>query len=264
MEKKGQKIVKTITVRKILITQPKPETDKSPYFELERKYGLAVTFQPFIRIEGVAGKDFRKQKIEIGNYSAIIFTSRHAIDHFFRICEELRVSVSQETKYFCISESVALYLQKFILYRKRKVFFGADGTNKSLFDVISKHKVNESFLFPCSDHADNEIINWLKINECAYSLPIMYKTVSNNVKELLLQESFDVICFFTPSGVKSLFENIPDFRQENTVIGAFGINTVKSVTDAGLSITIKAPEAKLPSMAAAIEHYILINKKTKK
>jgi uroporphyrinogen-III synthase len=222
---------------------------------------LSITFQPFIRIEGVSGKDFRKQKIEIGNYTAVIFTSRHAIDHFFRICEELRLSVSQETKYFCISESVALYLQKFILYRKRKVFFGADGTNKSLFDVLNKHKINEKFLFPCSDHLDNEIINWLKINDCSFSLPIMYKTVNNDVKALLVESRFDIICFFTPSGVKSLLENFPNYNQEKTIIGAFGINTVKSVLDAGLQLTIKAPEPKIPSMAAAIENYLIARKR---
>ncbi|HEX4374719.1 MAG TPA: uroporphyrinogen-III synthase, partial [Puia sp.] len=144
-------------IKKILITQPRPETDKSPYFDLMKKYDLELAFHPFIRLEPISAKDFRKQKVDIANYTAIIFTSRHAIDHFFRICEEMKLNVSQDTKYFCITEAVALYLQKFILYRKRKVFYGADGTNKSMFDVINKHKENEKFLYPGSENQqDNE------------------------------------------------------------------------------------------------------------
>jgi uroporphyrinogen-III synthase len=264
MEKKGSKSNVKSAAIKILITQPKPESDKSPYFELERKHGLAITFQPFIRIEGLPAKEFRKQKIELGIYSAVIFTSRHAIDHFFRISEELRVNISQETKYFCVSESVALYLQKFILYRKRKVFFGSDGTNKSLFDVINRHKSNETFLFPCSDHVDNEIITWLKANSCDYSLPVMYKTVNNDIRQLVLECGFKVICFFTPSGVKSLLENIPHFNDERIIIGAFGHNTMKAVSDAGLELAIKAPEPQIPSMASALDLFFTAHKKSKK
>src|SRR5919205_4323618 len=201
---------------KILITQPKPESDKSPYFELSRKFNVELDFQPFIRLEGIPAKEFRKQKIEIPNYTGVIFTSRNAIDHFFRTCEEMKVSVSQDTKYFCITEAVALYLQKFILYRKRKVFYGADGTNKSMFDVINKHKENEKFLYVCSENQqDNEIVNWLKNNKCEFALAFMYRTVSNEISEVM-KSDFDVICFFTPSGVKSLFDNIPDFSQKET------------------------------------------------
>src|SRR6202012_1743175 len=177
----------------------------------------------------------------------------NAIDHFFRICEEMKVSVSQDTKYFCIAEAVALYLQKFILYRKRKVFYGADGTNKSLFDVINKHKDNEKFLYPCSETQDNEITTWLKSNRCEYATPVLYRTVSNDVKSLLDDNEYDIICFFTPSGVKSLFENMPDFRQNGTRIGAFGSNTSKAVEEAGLHLDIKAPEPEAPSMVAALE-----------
>jgi len=174
----------TNTVKSILITQPKPDTERSPYFELARKYDVFLDFFPFIRVEGILAKDFRKQKIEISGFTAVVFTSRNAIDHFFRLCEEMKVTVSQDTKYFCITESVALYLQKFILYRKRKVFYGADGTNKSMFDVINKHKENERFLYPCSENQqDNEIVNWLKTNNCGYATPFMYRTISNDVKE---------------------------------------------------------------------------------
>ena len=186
MVKNGQKkSTSGKIIRNILITQPRPDSEKSPYFELEKRFDVQLDFHPFIRVEGVLARDFRKQKIDIASYSAVIFTSRNAIDHFFRICEEMKVSVSQDTKYFCIAEAVALYLQKFILYRKRKVFYGADGTNKSLFDVINKHKDNEKFLYPCSETQDNEITTCLKNNRCEYETPVLYRTVSNNVKELL-------------------------------------------------------------------------------
>src|SRR6187397_760254 len=226
MVKNGKADTSAKQVKKILVTQPRPESDKSPYYELSRKYSLELDFHPFIRLEAIPGKEFRKQKIEIQNYSGVIFTSRNAIDHFFRTCEELKVNVSQDTKYFCMTEAVALYLQKFILYRKRKVFYGADGTNKSMFDVINKHKENEKFLYPCSENQqDNEIVNWLKNNHCEFATPFMYRSVSANVKDLLTNNEFDVICFFTPSGVKSLFDNVPDFNQNGTFIGAFGGNT---------------------------------------
>jgi len=245
------------TVKKILITQPKPETDKSPYFELARKYGVELAFHPFILLEAISAKDFRKQKIEISSYSAVIFTSKHGIDHFFRTCEEMKVSVSQDTKYFCITESVALYLQKFILYRKRKVFYGADGTNKSMFDVINKHKENEKFLYPCSENQqDNEIVGWLKNNNCGFATPFMYRTISNDVKEIIARHEYDIICFFTPSGVRSLFDNCPKFKQNGTKIGAFGNNTSRAVEDAGLTIEIKAPQPQAPSMVSALEMYL--------
>lgn len=262
MVKNGNAEISAKQVKKILITQPKPESDKSPYFELSRKYNLELDFQPFIRLEAIPGKEFRKQKIEIQNYTGVIFTSRNAIDHFFRTCEELKVSVSQDTKYFCITEAVALYLQKFILYRKRKVFYGADGTNKSLFDVINKHKSNEKFLYVCSENQqDNEIVNWLKSNSCEFVLGFMYRTRSNDVKELLVQKEYDVICFFTPSGVKSLFDNLPKYKQNGTVIGAFGGNTMRAVEEAGLKLEIKAPQPQAPSMVAALDQFFSASKK---
>jgi len=248
--------------RSILITQPKPESEKSPYFELARKYSVELTFHPFIKLEAIPAREFRRQKIDIAAYSAVILTSRNAIDHFFRTCEELKVSVSQDTKYFCITEAVALYLQKFILYRKRKVFYGADGSNKSLFDVINKHKSNEKFLYVCSENQqDNEIVNWLKSNNCEFVLGFMYRTRSNDVKILFEQKDYDVICFFTPSGVKSLFDNLPKYRQNGTVIGAFGSNTMRAVEEAGLKLDIKAPQPQTPSMVAALEQFILSIKK---
>ena len=243
------------SVKKILITQPKPDGTKSPYFDLASKYNLSLDFHPFIVVEGIAAKEFRKQKIEIATFSAVIFTSRNAIDHFFRICDELKITVSQDTKYFCITESVALYLQKFILYRKRKVFYGADGVNKSLFDVINKHKDNERFLYPCSESFDSEITNWLKSHNCGYATPVLYKIVSNDVKDVIAR-NYDVICFFTPGGVKSLMENFPKFKQNGTRIGAFGANTFKAAEEAGLILEIKAPLPQAPSMVSALEKFL--------
>ena len=213
-------------------------------------------------MEAIPARDFRKQKIDIVSYSAVIFTSRNAIDHFFRTCDEMKINISQDTKYFCITEAVALYLQKFILYRKRKVFYGADGTNKSMFDVINKHKENEKFLYVCSENQqDNDIVNWLKNNHCGYQLAFMYRSVSNNVKEIMDDRYFDMICFFTPSGVRSLFDNYPGFVQNGTLIGAFGNNTIKAIEEAGLNVEIKAPAPQSPSMIAALDHFLSATKK---
>jgi len=251
-----------IAVKRILITQPRPDSDKSPYFELAKRHEVEMSFLPFIRLEGIPSKDFRRQKIEIGNYSAVVFTSRHAIDHFFRTAEEMKISISQDTKYFCITEAVALYLQKFILYRKRKVFYGTDGTNKSMLDVINRHKENEKFLYPTSEfQQDNEIINWLKANHCEFATPFMYRTISNDIRETFNPSEFDIICFFTPSGVKSLFDNFPQFKQNGTLIGAFGTNTSRAAEDAGLVLHIKAPEPMAPSMVSALEKYLSNSKK---
>lgn len=259
-KKVSTKEQKIPVVKKILITQPKPEGDKSPYFDLAKKHDIELHFHPFIVVDGIPAKEFRKQKIDISNYTAVIFTSRNAIDHFFRTCDELKLNISQDTKYFCITESVALYLQKFILYRKRKVFYGADGTNKNLFDVINKHKDNEKFLYPCSQLSDNEITLWLKNNHCDFATPLLYKIISNDVKEVIAQ-NFDVICFFTPGGVKSLIENFPSFKQNGTKIGVFGANTFKAAEEAGLTSDIQAPQPKMPSMVSALELYLSSIKK---
>jgi uroporphyrinogen-III synthase len=257
MIKQGEKTkdLKATMIKKVLITQPRPDGEKSPYFDLAKKHNIDLHFHPFIIVEGIPSKEFRKQKIELSNYTAVVFTSRNAIDHFFRICDEIKVNISQDTKYFCITESVALYLQKFILYRKRKVFYSADGSNKSLFDVINKHKDNEKFLYPCSQSFDSEITNWLKSHNCEYATPVLYKIISNDVKDVIAKK-FDVICFFTPGGVKSLIENFPDFKQNGTRIGAFGANTFKAVEDAGLTLDIKAPQPMAPSMVSALEMYL--------
>ena len=266
MLKNGSKSSVTAkAAKRILISQPRPESDKSPYFDLERKYNVELFFNPFIQLEGIPARDFRKQKIDIMYYSAVMFTSRNAIDHFFRMCEEMKLTIGQDTKYFCITEAVALYLQKFILYRKRKVFYGADGTNKSIFDVIIKHKENEKFLYVCSENQqDNEIVNWLKTNKCEFQLGFMYRTISSDIKEVLCTKDFDVICFFTPSGVKSLYDNFPGFKQNGTVIGAFGNNTSKAVEEAGMKLEIKVPSLQKPSMVSALDQFLFSTMPVKK
>lgn len=244
-------------IKKILISQPRPESEKSPYFELERKHGVELTFIPLIELEPIAAKDFRKQKIDVVSYTGVIFTSRNAIDHFFRMADEMKININQDTKYFCITEAVALYLQKFILYRKRKVFYGADGGNKSLFDVINKHKESEKFLYVCSEHQqDNDIVAWLKNNNCEFILGFMYRTVSSDIKSVVNIKDFDMICLFTPSGLKSLYDNYPDFKQNGTLVGSFGSNTAKAIEDAGLSLHVKAPLPQTTSMFAALEKYL--------
>ncbi|HEU5365166.1 MAG TPA: uroporphyrinogen-III synthase [Hanamia sp.] len=250
---KEAKTVKEI--QNILITQAKPDNEKSPYFEMAKKYKVNLSFAPFIRVEPIPSREFRKQKIDIPSFTAIIFNSRNAIDHFFRTCEEMRITVSPEVKYFCITESVALYLQKFILYRKRKVFF-ADGTNKNLFEVINKYKEQEKFLYPCSHSFDSEITNWLISNNCVYAIPVLYEIISNDVKEIIQKHEYQIICFFTPLGVKSFTENCPDFKQNGTLIGAFGDNTRKAVINAGFHPDILAPQPKAPSMVSALENYL--------
>jgi uroporphyrinogen-III synthase len=245
-------------ISKILISQPKPESEKSPYFELEKKHGVSLHFTPFIQLEPIAAKEFRKQKIDIISYTSIIFTSKNAIDHFFRITEESKLNTNQDNKYFCTTEAVALYLQKFILYRKRKVFYGADGTNRSLFEVIGKHKENEKFLYVCSENQqDNEIVNWLKTNNFGYALGYMYRTVSSNLKENIPTISeFDVVCLFTPSGVKSLLDNYPNVKGDEVMLGSFGANTAKAIEEAGLSLAVKAPVPQSPSMITALDKYL--------
>lgn len=243
-------------IRNVLVTQARPDNERSPYFELEKKYKINLEFEAIIRVAPIPSKEFRRQKIDIPSYSAVIFTSRNAIDHFFRTCEEMRITISQDTKYFCITESVALYLQKFILYRKRKVFFGSNGTNKSLFDEITKYKEQERFLYPCSESFDSEITNWLISNNCDYATPVLYEIIPNDVKEILNKHHYEIICFFTPLGVKSFNQNCPGFQQNETLIGAFGDNTRKAIIAAGFRPDIIAPQLNTPSMASALENYL--------
>jgi uroporphyrinogen-III synthase len=257
-KKKGAE-KKELKVSSILITQPRPETEKSPYFDLAKKYGLKLDFHAFIRVEGLPGKEFRKQRVDISEYTAIVFTSRYAVDHFFRICEELKVKVSQDMKYFCITEAVALYLQKFILYRKRKVFFSADGSTAGLLEVIGKHK-NEKYLVPTSDSGKNDITQYLIKHSIGYAEVTLYRMVSNDIKPVM-ESSYDLIVFFSPYSVQTLFEYDPDFKQNGTLIGAFGPTTSKAVEESGLRLDIKAPAVNAPSMVSALELFLSTTKK---
>ncbi len=264
--KKSVPTLKKGSIESVLITQPRPQSEKSPFFDLERKHNLKLDFEALISIAPISGKDFRMQKVQIASFRGVIFTSRHAIDHFFRICEESKINVSQDTKYFCVTEAVALYLQKFILYRKRKVFYGADGSNKSLFSVIHKHKDKEhmNFLYVCSENQqDSEIETWLKDNSCNYQLGFMYRTQSNDIKNTISYKEYDVVCFFTPSGIKSWFDNFPKFRQNGLIIGTFGTNTKAAAEKAGLKPVIVAPAHKTPSMITALDHFITTAKKSR-
>ncbi len=245
-----------VNISKVLITLPKPNTDKSPYFDLAKKYGLEVDFHPFIKVEGISGKEFRKQKIDIAAHSAIVFTSRKAIDHFFRICEELKIKVSQDMKYFCSTEAVALYLQKFILYRKRKVFFSADGSTQGLLEILTKHKGNETFIVPTSDNGSkSDIAQYLEDEAASYSEATLYRTLSNDISKVM-DNDYDAIVFYSPFSVQTLFDNDPKYKQNGTLIGAFGPTTSKAVEDAGLKANILAPAPNAPSMIAALELYL--------
>jgi len=246
-------------INRVLITQPRPVTDKSPYFELAKKYGLELDFHPFVKVEGIEGKEFRKQKIDIAEYTAIVFASRKAIDNFFRICEELKIKVSQDMKYFCSTEAVALYLQKFILYRKRKVFFSADGSADGLLDVIAKHKNNEKFIVPTADNGKNDVAQYLAAQGANYVEATLFRTLSNDIAPVM-QNNYDVILFYSPNSVQTLFEHDPTFKQNGTMIGAFGPTTSKAIEDAGLTLNIKAPAPNAPSMIAALEMFLEVKK----
>ncbi|MFT7589185.1 MAG: uroporphyrinogen-III synthase [Limisphaerales bacterium] len=241
-------------VKSILISQPQPES-RSPYLDLGEKFDIRVDFRPFIHVEPVAGNDFRKSKISIPDFSAIILTSRNAIDHFFRVCEELRIKMSAETKYFCSSETIALYLQKYIQYRKRKVFF-SKARGKGLMELLIKHKANEKFLFPCSDIRKQLYPDFLDQNKFDWAEAVIYKTVASDLSDL--EEIFyDMIVFFSPTGVKSLFINFPEFQQNETRIAAFGPTTKLAIEEAELRLDIEAPKLpEIKSMTFAIEQYI--------
>lgn len=242
-------------VKTILVSQPKPE--RSPYYQLEEKYGLTIDWRPFIHVEGLSAKDFRKFKIYPEEYSAIIFTSLYSIDHFFRMCEELRYKIPEDLKYFCLTEAIANYLQKFIVYRKRKVFAGTR-TITDLKPALMKHRDKEKFLLPCSNLGAQDVTNFLKENKFPYQEAMMYQTVSSDLSDLR-DIFYDVLVFFSPLGIKSLFDNFPDFKQNETRIAVFGDSTLKATEEAGLFINIKAPEPDVPSMTMALENYLKLS-----
>lgn len=241
-------------VESILVSQPAPNDVKnSPYHKLAEKYKIKIDFRPFIKVDPVSVKEFRQQKIDILKHTAVIFTSRNAVDHFFKLCKELKIEVPADMKYFCISEQTANYLQKYIVVRKRKVFTG-EKTAKDLLDVFKKHK-NEKYLFPCSNIRKDDIPNFLEENGYTFTEAVIYRTVASDLSDLE-DVYYDIIAFFSPSGINSLLVNFPDFKQNKTRIAAFGPTTAKAVRDAGLILDIEAPLPNAPSMTGAIEVYI--------
>lgn len=240
-------------VKKVLVSQPKPSSDKSPYYDIAEKYGVEIEFRPFIKVEGLTAKEFRQSKISISDFTAIIFTARTAIDHFFRLCEEMRISIPDTMKYFCTTESIALYLQKYIVYRKRKIFHGDTGKLEGLMPYLVKHK-KERFLYIVSDvHKDDTGI--LDTNGVDYTKAVMYRTVSNDFGP---DEKFDydMLLFFSPSGIDSLLKNFPGFKQNDIRIGCFGATTAQAVRNAGLRLDLEAPSVQAPSMTAALDNFL--------
>ena len=245
-------------IKKILVSQPKPSTEKSPYYDICAKYNVKIDFRPFIKVEPISVKEFRTQRINILDYSAIIFNSRHGIDNFFRLCEELRVAVPEMMKYFCISETVALYLQRYIQYRKRKVFFSTTGKLPELIIVLNKH-VNEKHLFITSEVQNEEMMKALESSKITFDKAMMYRTVTNDFapNEKL---DYDMLVFFSPVGIESLMKNFPNFKQNNIQIGALGPTTAQAVIDAGLRLDLEAPKPGLPSMTMALDNFLKENK----
>ncbi|MBR5673598.1 MAG: uroporphyrinogen-III synthase [Muribaculaceae bacterium] len=241
-----------MSIKKILVSQPRPTSEKSPYFDLEKKYGVEVVFRPFIKVEGLTSREFRQSKINVPDYSAIILTARTAIDHFFRLCKELRYNVPDTLKYFCVSETIAHYLQKYVIYRKRKIFYSETGLMEDLIPIIAKHH-KETYLMPVSDvHNDKAVV--LDNNKVKYVKAVMYRTVSNDFKpgETL---DYDMLVFFTPAGIKSYTTNFPDYMERNVVIAAMGQTTLEAAEKAGIKVDVTiTPEA--PSMASAIGQYL--------
>jgi uroporphyrinogen-III synthase len=244
-----------LKVKTILVSQPQPEGSKSPFFDLADKLNLKVDFRPFIQVDAIPGKDFRKtERVNFLEYSAVIFISRNAVDHFFRVCEELKIEMPPEMKYFCINEGMAYYLQKYIVMRKRKIFFG-QGSEAELLNIIKNH-AGENYLYPCSDIRKPNIPDFLSKNNIQFRECILYKTVSADLSDLS-NVFYDIIVFYSPADIKSLFENFPDFKQNNTRIAAWGATTAAAIEEASLVLNIPAPTSEAPSMTMALENYII-------
>ncbi|MBN2523024.1 MAG: uroporphyrinogen-III synthase [Bacteroidales bacterium] len=248
-------------IKNILVSQPEPQSDKSPYFEIAEKNNVRIDFRPFIHVEPIETKEFRKQRINILDHSAVIFTSKTSIDHFFRVANEMRISVPDSMKYFCTSESIAHYLQKYIVYRKRKIFFGK-GRFLDLMELLDKHCV-EKYLVPLSEQHKIEIPELLKENNVNFTIAILYKTVSSDLSDLQMI-NYDVLVFFSPSGIKSLMKNFPEFKQNDTIIASFGNSTAEAVKEAGLRLDIQAPMPNAPSMTMALDLFIKEHNKNNK
>ena len=241
-------------IKKILVSQPQPQGEKSPYFDISEKYNVKIDFHQFIKVEPLSAKEFRAQRISILDYSAVIFNAKQGIDHFFHLCDEMRITIPESMKYFCISESVAVYLQHYIHYRKRKVFYGSTGKMPDLVTVLNKH-LNEKYLFVTPEVLNDEIIAALDGSKIKYTKAVMYRTVSNdfNPKE---DFNYDMILFFSPLGVQSLFKNFPDFKQGEIQIGCFGSTTAAAVHEFGLRLDMEAPSPEYPSMTMVLDAFL--------
>lgn len=247
-------------VKKILISQPKPTSEKSPYYDIEKQFGVSFVFRPFFKVEGLSAKEFRQQKISILDHTAIVFTSRNAIDHFFRLAKELRLTIPDTMKYFCITETVALYIQKYVQYRKRKVFFGETGKIESLVPTMVKHK-GEKYLVPLSSVHNDSIATMLDAKKLQHTECVMYRTVSNDfTEEEKTAFDYDMLIFSSPTGMKALKKNFPDFEQGDIRIGAFGPATAKEVVAEGFRLDLEAPSKEYPSMTSALQAYLKKNK----
>ena len=242
-----------MAIKTILVSQPKPEGTKSPYFDLAEKYKLKIDFRSFIHVDGIGAQEFRQQKVNLSDHSAVILTSKTAVDHFFRIAEEMRFEVPDSMKYFCISEAVAYYLQKYVAYRKRKIFFGKQ-TIVDLVDVLKKHK-KEKFLLPCTDILRDKIPMTLKENDLDFSKAVLYRTVASDLSDLE-NVYYDMLVFYSPGGIESLLKNFPEFKQNDTVIAAFGPTTANAIVKNKLRLDLHAPQPNAPSMTGAIENYV--------
>lgn len=243
-------------IKKILISQPKPTSEKSPYFDIATRFGVDLVFRPFIKVEGLTPKEFRQQKINILDYTAVVFTSRHAIDNFFTLAKEMRVTIPEDMKYFCVTETISLYIQKYVQYRKRKVFFGNTGKIADLIPLMVKHKT-ERYLVPMSDVHNDSVTEMLDAKKLVHKECVMYRTVSNDfTPEEIKTFDYDMLVFFSPAGIESLIKNFPDFDQKHIAIATFGPATAKAVKDAGLRLDLEAPSEKYPSMTSALLHYL--------
>ena len=243
-------------IKKILVSQPKPSSERSPYYDIAEKFGVELIFRPFIKVEGMTAKEFREQKVNILDHTAIVFTSRHAIDHFFTLAKELRVAIPEDMKYFCVTETISLYIQKYVQYRKRKVFFGTTGKIDDLIPTMVKHK-QEKYLVPLSDVHNDNVAKMLDAKKLHHRECVMYRTVSNDfTPEEIKNFDYDMLIFFSPSGIESLTKNFPDFKQGDIAIATFGPATAKAVKDAGLRLDLEAPSEKYPSMTGALQDYL--------
>nr|WP_314754151.1 uroporphyrinogen-III synthase [uncultured Prevotella sp.] len=243
-------------VKKILVSQPKPSSEKSPYFDIAKKNNVEMVFRPFFKVEGITAKEFRQQKISLLNYTAVVFTSRHAIDNYFKLAKELRVTIPEEMKYFCVTETIALYIQKYTQYRKRKVFFGTTGKIDDLLPSMMKHKT-EKYLVPLSSVHNDNVKNLLDSKKLTHTECVMFRTVSDDLTpEEVKNFDYDMLVFFSPTGVKALKKNFPDFKQGDIKIAAFGPATAKMITDEGLTLDLEAPSKEYPSMSSALEAFL--------